>query len=242
MALCLNRVLSRQAYDKRSSRVREAVVEEQPAGDEATVWMQPCWAVGSLVLESFAKTGWPHRITGARDGGIVENLPVHELAIGYEGADRIAIPTEVFFSTETQKALGRLGVLALASQPNSDAAYLLSAATAYVPLPKRAMGEEGPEAPPRLPRAPLGDQLFVGRVVQFLRALGGKIGPDEAPAQVKKVLEAALWELFRDAPAGMELEVDVSRGGHGLEGTVTLHPRRFHGVSMESITLGVPLG
>lgn len=242
IALCVNRVLGRLAYDKRSSRIRDAAVEELPGGDEALVWVEPCWAVASLVLRSFATTGWPCAITGARTGGIVEDLPVHEVATHFEGSDRIAIPTEVFFSTDTQKELARLGILALAAQPNSDAAYLLSATTAYVPPPKQAMDEEGPEARPRFPRAPLGDQLFVARVVQFLRALGSKIGPDENSDDVKKLIEAALWELFRDAAAGTEIHAEVSRGDGGLAATVTLRPRRLHGVTMEEITLGVPLG
>ncbi|MBW2457676.1 MAG: type VI secretion system contractile sheath large subunit, partial [Deltaproteobacteria bacterium] len=80
-ALALNRVLARKPYDKRTSRIREATVEELPADETATVWMQPCWAVASLILRSFGKTGWPCNITGARDSGIIEDLPVQELAL-----------------------------------------------------------------------------------------------------------------------------------------------------------------
>jgi type VI secretion system protein ImpC len=242
VALAMNRVLARTAYDKRTSRIREASVTELPGEQNGTVWMQPCWTAGSLVTQSFGKTTWPHRITGARDGGTVENLPVHEVAIGYEGAEQVAIPTEAFFSTETQRALGRLGILAMASQPNSDEVYLLSAATAYVPPPKRGHDYDSAEDQIRLPQAPLGDQLFIARVVQFLRALGSKLGADNAPDDVQKVIEGALWELFANAaPSGPEINVAVERGDHGLSASVTLRPRRFLGVQMEEITLGVPL-
>jgi type VI secretion system ImpC/EvpB family protein/type VI secretion system ImpB/VipA family protein len=240
--LALNRVLGRLPYDTRSSRVREAQVEELPGGDAAAVWMRPAWAIGSLITRSFEKTGWPCRITGAKGGGIVENLPVRE--VGYGGSERVAIPTEVFFSTETQKALARLGLCALASQPNSDEAYLLTAATAYVTPPKRTYDDSTAEPENRLPQTPLGDQLFVARVVQFLRALGGRIGADEDPAAVKQLLEAALYELFAGAaaPPGPEIVIEVERGDDGMQAQVSLRPRRFLGVQMEEIHLGVPLG
>lgn len=244
VSIGINRVLGRAAYDRRTSRIREATVEELP-GDEAsaTVWIEPCWVVASLVLKSFGATGWPHRITGARDGGLAEDLPVREVDT-HGSSERIAIPTEVFFSTETQKALSRLGLLALASQPNNDSVYLLSAPTAYVPPPKRTYegASSGPEED-RFPQAPLVDQLFVARLVQFLRALGGKIAPTEAPEDIKAFLEAALWELFDVAkPGRLELKVDVHREDAGPVAMVTVRPGRFLGVGMEEFSLGVPLG
>ncbi len=243
VSLALNRVLGRAAYDRRTTRIREAAVEELPNDEaSATVWMEPCWAVASLATHSFAKHGWPCGITGVRDGGVVEDLPVHEVAVSsYEGSEKVAIPTEVFFSTETQRALGRIGVLALAAQPNSDSCYLLSAATAYVPPPKRTFDYDTAEDQIRLPQASLVDQLFVARLAQFLQALGSKIGSNNPPADIEKVLEASVWELFRGGPSSMEVSVAVRDTGSRVEATVTVRPRRFLGVSMEEITLGVPL-
>lgn len=241
VALCINPILARTAYDKRSSRIREATIEELP-GDEAsaTIWMQPAWAVASLALQSFEQTGWPCRITGAREGGLVENLPVRELGTGNE---RVAIPTQVFFSTETQKALSRIGLVALAAQPNRDDVYLLSAPTAYVPPPKKTYDSDTTEPEVRYPQTPLVDQLFVARLAQFLRALGRRIGSHEKPDDIKQFLEAALWELFDGAkPGSMDLEVAVQEHEDGLGVQVTVRPRRFLGVGMEEITLGVPLG
>lgn len=242
VAMAMNRVLGRQAYDKRTSRIREAAITEEPADPgRATVWLSPCWATATLAMKSFDKYGWPCRITGAPDGGIIEDLPVHDYQVRGTG-ESVAIPTEVFFSTETQKALGRLGVLALASQPNNDSAYLLSAATAYVPPPKRTMDGDTSDGPPRYPQAPLVDQLFVARLAQFLQALGGKIGSGGSPGDVENVLRAAVGELFEVAPPpGPEIDIDVSASDGRLHAAVTVRPRRFLGVSMEEITLGVPL-
>ncbi len=243
VSLALNRVLARPAYDKRSSRIREASVEELP-GDEASaaVWMQPCWALASLVMRSFDKTGWPCRVTGAPDGGIIEDLTVREIDV-HSGSERIAIPTEVFFSTETQRALGRIGLTALASQPNNDAAYLLSAATAYVPPPKRTHDYDTSEPEMRYPQTPLGDQLFVARLAQFLHALGSRLAASAPADQIRKILEAALWEMFDTARStGPELTIDVNEKDGALSVSVTVRPRRFCGVQMEEISLGVPLG
>jgi type VI secretion system ImpC/EvpB family protein/type VI secretion system ImpB/VipA family protein len=243
LTMACNRVYARGAYDKKSARVRGATVEELPNdADAATVWINPAWAVASLITQSFAKTGWPCRISGGREGGVIEDLQVREVAVSsYEGDERIAIPTEVFFSTETQRALGRLGLLALAAQPNADSCYVLSAATAYVPPPKRNYDYDTGEDPVRLPQASLNDQLFVARLAQFLQALGNKIGADNPPASIQKVLEAAVWELFGGGNAGMEVQVDVGDKGGKTTASVTVRPRRFLGVSLEEVTLGVPL-
>jgi type VI secretion system ImpC/EvpB family protein/type VI secretion system ImpB/VipA family protein len=236
VSLAVNRVLARLPYDTKTSRVREAQVGEQPADDGAVVWMQPAWAVASLAIKSFARYEWPCGIIGARNGGVIEDLPVREIAL--RSGEKIAIPTEAFFSTETQRAIGRLGILGLAAQPNSDSAYLLSAATAYVTPPKRTYDDSTAEPEVRLPQASLVDQLFVARLAQYLNALGSRISRDESAGDIEKFLEAAVHELFRNAPpSGPVVTVNVSGG----QASVKVEPRRFLGVSMEEITLGVPL-
>ena len=241
VSMVMNRVLARPAYDSRATRIREAQVQELPGDKEASVWLSPAWAVGSLAMRSFDKYEWPCGITGAKGGGLVENLPVREIELA--SGERIAIPLEVFFSTETQRALSRLGVLALASQPNTDEAYLLTSATAYVTPPKKTYDSATTEPEMRLPQASLVDQLFVARLAQFLQALGSRISADSSPAEIKPVLEAALQELFRVAPPpGPEIALEVGSGASGLVVQVTIRPRRFLGVGMEEITLGVPLG
>jgi len=242
VVLSLNRVLARKAYDKRSARVREAAVEELPNDEQATVWMSPAWAIGTLPILSFDKTGWPCRVTGTREGGIIEDLPVHDVATGYDGSEKAAVPTEAFFSTETQRALGRIGLMALAAQPNSDSCYLLSASTAYVQPPKRTYDSDTTEPELRMPKAPLGDQLFVARLVQFLQHLGSQLPSTGAPSEVQQEIEGALHELFANArPPGPELTVNVDASESGLSAVLTIRPRNYLGVQMEELSLGVPL-
>lgn len=243
VSMCLNGMLSRAPYDKTTSRVREAAIKELPDDSGGFVWLAPAYAVGALVLQSFKDTGWPCRILGARGGGIVENLPVHQLKTEYEGEEGIAIPTEAFISTDTQRELGKSGVLVLASAPNSDAVYVQSAPTAYVTPPKRTYDSATTEPEVRLDRVSLGDQLFVARLVQFLRALCSKLPHTSDPAEVQPVVEGAVWALFENAaPASVELVVKAHGRAEGTVVDITVRPRRFLGVQLEEISLEMPLG
>ena len=196
VAIAVNGMLARAPYDKTTSRVREAAIKELPDDESAFVWIDPAYAVATLVLTSFRETGWPCRILGARSGGLVEDLPVRELKGDYEGEEGIAVPTEAFISTDSQRDLSKSGLLVLASAPNSDAVYVHSAPTAYVTPPKRTYDSDTTEPEARLDRVSLGDQLFVARLVQFLRALCSKLPSSSDPAEVQPVMEGAIAALF----------------------------------------------
>jgi type VI secretion system ImpC/EvpB family protein/type VI secretion system ImpB/VipA family protein len=243
VTLALNGMLSRGPYDKQTSRVREFAVKELPDDAGSWVWIAPAYAIGVLVLASFKDTGWPCRVLGARGGGVVENLPVHHVKSEYEGDEGIAIPTEVFLSTDTQRELARSGVLALASAPNSDAVYVQSAPTAYVTPPKRTYDSATTEPEVRLDRVPLVDQLFVARVVQFLRALCSKLPPSTDPREAEELVKGALWALFEDAqPGSIEFAVKGDMHPDGAVVAVMVRPRRFLGVQLDEISLEMPLG
>ncbi len=243
VSIALNGVLSRGPYDKSTSRVREAAIKELPDDEGAWVYLSPSYAVGVLVLTSFRDTGWPCRILGARAGGIVDNLPVHHLKGEIEGEEGIAIPTEVFLSTDTQRDLSKSGVLALASAPNSDAVYVHSAPTAYVTPPKRTYDSATTEPEVRPDRVSLGDQLFVARLVQFLRTLCSRLPPSTAPAEAQSLVEGALWALFENAaPGSIELATKGEAHADGTVVSVLVRPRRFLGVQMDELSLEMPLG
>src|SRR5512132_351390 len=244
VAIALNGMLARAPYDKTTSRVREAVVKELPDDEGAFVWIDPAYAVATLVLTSFRETGWPCRILGARSGGLIGDLPVRETRGGdYEGEEGIAIPTEAFITTDSQRELSKSGLLVLASAPNSDAVYVHSAPTAYVTPPKRTYDSASTEPEVRLDRVSLGDQLFVARLVQFLRALCSKLPSSSDPAEVQPVMEGAIWTLFEGAaPASVELSVRAEARPEGTVVALDIKPRRFLGVQIEEMSLEMPLG
>ncbi len=239
VALAMNGTLLRQPYDKQSSRVREANIKEIPGDHEAFVWMPPAWALAAVCVMSFRDTGWPGRITGPRHG-VIENLPVREVE---EDGAPVAIPTQAFISTESQRELSRIGILALASAANSDGAYVHTAPTAYVQPDKKTYDSATTEPEHRPPPISLVDQLFVARLVQFAKALCGKIPRESAPEETKQVLHAATWTLFEKAPpSGPEIEVAVAPSPEGLVATFSFRPRRFLGVTLEEFSFEMPVG
>ncbi len=240
LVLGMNRVLARSGYEASTSRVREASVNEAPRGDAACVWMSPSYAIAALAIRSFRETGWPCRLFGDRGAGLVGDLPVRE-ARDADAVDAMAIPTERFVSTEAQRDLARAGVLLLASAPNSDNVYVLSAPTAYVPTPGVAGGTS--DADNRPERVSLVDQLFVARLAQFLSALCSQLPASAPPEDAKALIERAVFELFRNAaPATVELAIGARSGVDGTEVDVHVRPRRFLGVALEEIGLSMPLG
>lgn len=239
VSIAMNGTLLRTPYDKQSSRVKEATVKESPNDHEAFVWMPPAYALATVTISSFKETGWPARITGARHGQI-ENLLVREVE---DDGVPVAIPTQAFISTESQKELGRIGILALASAPNSDAAYIHTAPTAYVQPDKKTYDSASTEPENRPPAISLVDQLFVARLVQFTRSLCQKLPREVDTAEAQEILKAATWALFEKAPpAGPQLGVQVRRDADGPVAEFTVVPRRFLGVSLEEFTFEMPVG
>ncbi len=238
-----NDFLARAPYDKTTSRVREAIVTELPNDEGGFVWTSAVYAIGALAAVSFKETGWACRMVGPR-AGTLGNLPVHQEMSVDESAEGVAIPTRSYLSTETQKDLGKMGVLALAAAPNSDAVQIFSAPTAYVTPPKRTYDSATTEPEVRLDRVSLVDQLFVARIAQFLRAFCAKLPANSPPGEAAPVLEGALGMLFEGAQAGtVEIAVKAaSHEDHGTSVTVTVRPRRFLGVALEELSMEVPLG
>jgi len=239
VSVVMNGFLARAPYDKQTSRVREAPIKETPADHEGFVWTAPVWAIAALTIKSFQDTGWPGRIAGTKNG-LVENLPVREIE---EDGQALAVPTQAFVSTESQRELAKIGVLLLASAPNSDAAYVHAAPTAYVQPEKKTYDSATTEPENRPPAISLVDELFVARLVQFTRALGSKIPRDSDPREAEEVLKAAVWALFEKAPpSGPQLSVKVQKTSDGLVADISVEPRRFLGVTLEQFGFQMPLG
>lgn len=242
VVFAMNEILARPPYDKNTSRVREAVVVELPNDEGGFVWTSPIFAIGALAVASFKETGWACRIVGPK-AGTLPNLPVHQEMAVEESAEGVAIPTRAYITSDTQKELGRMGVLALAAAPNSDAAQIFAAPTAYVTPPKKTYDSATTEPEVRYERVPLGDQLFIARIAQFLRAFCGKLPATAPPGEAAQVVEGALWTLFEGAPGGsVEISVKGHSGDEGTSVAVTVRPRRFLGVTLEEIGMEIPLG
>ena len=112
-----------------------------------------------------------------------------------------------------------------------------------MPPPKRTYDSATTEPEVRYERVALGDQLFVARIAQFLRALCSKLPASADPAEAGPVVEGALWTLFDGAPpSSVEIKAKARADEHGTSVEVTVRPRRFLSVTLEELSLEIPLG
>jgi hypothetical protein len=81
------------------------------------------------------------------------------------------------------------------------------------------------------------------RLVQFLHTFCSKLPSNSDPAEAGPVVEGALWTLFESAPpGGLEISTRSGSADGGTFVAVTVRPRRFLGVTLEEISLEMPLG
>ena len=217
--VAMNGPLVRAAYSASSSRLREVAFSEGATDDAANVFAGPALAIAALCAQSFARTGWPGGIVGARDG-LLADLPVREID---DGGAPLAIPLEAFVGDDTVRVAARAGVALLGCAPNHDAAILAQAPVFY---------RVGASATTALP-----DQLFAGRLAHAIEQLAAALPASVEPDAGARVAEAALADLFVGGK-GPEIEARIRAGV--LE--VSVRPRRYAGTSLDEITLSAALG
>ncbi len=227
VCLTLNRALVRAAYTEETARTKDIAFAQDPALPGAHVFIPGTWLVAALVMESFVRTGLGTDITG--QGGVLNNLPVHEVE---DRGERAAIPVEVFISSESQSELARTGVAALGCARNRDLVVL-----SHAPVFYREPSQTGGDARPA--ELSLPDQLFVGRFSHAVEMVAAAI-PAHTPARAAgEVAQIALLDFFQNPPpVGPEVEATVE-GGNLI---VTVRPRRFAGIGLGEVTLAAPLG
>jgi type VI secretion system protein ImpD len=118
VGLVLPRVLARLPYSSDGGRDDQFPFREDVSNPDRAeyLWGNAIYAFGSVVIRSFAESGWPSSIRGvSRDvdgGGLVVGLPAHHF-----GANpRSVAPktsTEVLVTDAREKELGELGFIAL---------------------------------------------------------------------------------------------------------------------------------
>lgn len=214
LALALNPILVRAAYDGSTSRFREFSFEEDPSG--AHVFAGPAFAVAIVAGASWVRNGFASELVGPRFG-MVENLPVRDVQ---EDGAHYAFPLEHLVSIDTQGTVGRAGLILLGCAPNHDAAVLASVPTLYRDLQ-------------------LGDQLFVARMSHAIEQLAAAIPMGTPENAIRDVTRVALTEMFKTSRFNAP-DLQVAIGRDHLE--VTVIPRRYAAVSLDEFTLRAPLG
>ena len=145
----------------------------------------------------------------------------------------VATPLEALVTEEAVAEAAAAGVILLASAANRDVAVL-----SHAPMLHRGASTSGGASPAA--SHGLVDQLFIARIAQAIVQLAAAIPGDTPEAAARDVARVTLAELFGDALRKPELEIAIVSSPPCLE--VTVRPCGFHGVSLEEVTLGAPLG
>ncbi len=137
--------------------------------ESENLWISPVWAIGSLIIQSLGKTGWPTRFTEW------QQIRLENLALTGIEADK-TLPTEAHFGEERIDQFIRAGIIPLVSTLNRDVAFLPGETTV-------AGGS-------------LSYQLFLSRITQFLLKCKDTSEDDLKPAEVEKRLEQSFSVFF----------------------------------------------
>ncbi|HVJ90948.1 MAG TPA: type VI secretion system contractile sheath large subunit [Labilithrix sp.] len=224
VALALNGALTRPRHEGAVARAEGVRLDEQD-----DLFIGPAHLVAALVAASVARTGWPCAISGPPHG-VITNLAVRTWD---DRGTSVATPLEVLVTDEAAAEAAAAGLILFASRPNTDTAVL-----AHAPTLHRARSTMGGTSPAAMHG--LADQLFVARTARAIEMLAATIPGDTSEAGVRDAVRAKLAELFGDAHRKPELEISVTGAPACVE--VTVRPRGFHGVRLEEVTFGAPLG
>ena len=96
------------------------------------LWGPSSWALGGLIMKSFAQHGWPAAIRGTESGGKVANLPLHAFP-SLSGSNITKCPTETTITDRREKELSDQGLVALCYARNTDYAVVFSGASVNRP-------------------------------------------------------------------------------------------------------------
>ena len=142
------------------------------------------WALGGLIMKSFAEYGWPSAIRGTESGGKVANLPLHSFPS--LGGSRITkCPTETTITDRREKELSDQGIIGLCHSRNTDYAVVFSGSTVNRPM---KYVEPEATANARL-SASLPYLLACSRFAHYLKAMmRDKVGGFTSRAEVEQVL------------------------------------------------------
>jgi type VI secretion system protein ImpC len=195
IAVTCNRFLTRYPY---GSENRPKSVH---FGESNYLYISPVWAIGSLILQSLLKTGWPTRFTDW------QNIRLGDLALHQLDAHHF-IPTETSFSDERIDQFIRGGITPLISPLNKDFAF----------LPKETT----------LGGSSLGYQLFLSRMIHFLLWCKDHFEGDIEPSLLEEKLRRAFslfWERSgKILPKGFEVSATKSKPENPIKVRIMIEP------------------
>jgi type VI secretion system protein ImpC len=194
VALAANRFLLRMPYGASGEVVRGFRFEEAVATRKDLLWGGAHWLVGALVARSFAMTGWGADLTGARTGGLIEDLPVAEIRT--ERGERTTSPLEHLPNEAAALRWIRHGLVAVAGRRDTDQALLVGSPVAH--------GSE----------QTLTQRLFEAQVQAMGRSIGAHTDARRPAEEIASTLAAGL-NFLASGPDGPLFRATVEGGADG---------------------------
>jgi type VI secretion system protein ImpC len=180
LAVTCNRFLTRYPYGP--DNTPRLVRFEEPRH----LWISPVWALGCLMSQSFAKTGWPTRFTEWQE------VRLEDLALNRQDTTR-PLATETYLAEERIQQFIRAGIMPLVAPQSKDMAFMPAETTV-------ASGS-------------LSYQAFVSRVTHFILWCKDHFKKDLEPVELQRGLERAFslfWEKSGH-PNPENLEISASK-------------------------------
>ena len=140
LGLALPRVLMRAPYQDDGTRVDGFVFQEEVTGPDRSklLWGNAAYALGGVLIRTFAEAGWLADIRGVRrdeeSGGIVPGLAQYDFSTDAAGLEPRGA-TDVHVSDELERQLSDLGFISLCHCP--DTPYSAFYSTPSLQKPKK---------------------------------------------------------------------------------------------------------
>ena len=233
VGVCFNRFLLRGPYDESSAN--KLPFQYKVRGDG--LWGNSSWAIGSLLTNSFARSGWCGHITGMRAGGAIENLPVISRRLSSGGETQI--PLETIFPKDREDDFYTAGFMVLQSGENQDKAVLLRAPSAHLP----EIYPDARETEISRWRSMLTYQLVAAQFVRYLGPMLQKLEPLGSPSEIERALEQGFHALVAKSGAADTVGVQTNvRAGEDRPGFYELQIRIRPGPSIWSLPIELQFG
>jgi type VI secretion system protein ImpC len=134
VALTVPHILLRLPYGEGTKAVKGFNYKEGVTGPDHSkyLWGSAAYALGARITQAFSRTGWCTQIKGPKNGGLVENLPLHVFP-SQKGIREAKCPTEVILADNEEKQLSDLGLIPLVHCVETDYAAFFGTQTCQAP-------------------------------------------------------------------------------------------------------------
>ncbi len=219
----LPRILMRGPYDDDGSRVDRFLFREDVTRPDGSgyLWGNPGYAYASVLMRSFATSGWLADIRGLRQdeagGGLVSELPA--LSFPTDSAGVIPRPvTEVAVSDSLERQLSELGLLPLCDCKDTPMGVFASGQSLQRP---RKYDREDVTANAKI-SAMLPYILTVSRFAHYVKIIArGKVGSFSTAEELERILHDWVMDYVT---ADREASTDVKSRKPLREANIRVQP------------------